>query len=107
MMRAKIKPPMFINEILVGDVVDHALRIQADTSEWVRRDPHGWSLDIRILKIADQRNIKSIALIDMEEGCFYQAPLSDFWKVGIRADQERYRRICLPMKFWEVTRMLI
>jgi hypothetical protein len=89
---------------VVGEVVDGVLRKSIRGSVHMLRQPRAIAWDTCALEQAEDLGATRTEVLDLETGTLYTAPLSAFWRYGVRLDRGHGPQIALPLDRWTVTR---
>jgi hypothetical protein len=92
------------NGKVVGEVVDGVLRKSIRGSVHMLRQPTAIAWDLVCLEQAEALGATRTEVLDTETGTLYTAPLSAFWRDGIRLNRGFGDQVALPLDRWTVTR---
>jgi hypothetical protein len=68
------------------------------------RTPRGWATDIAVLLKLGEMSVEWVCLTDSETDRRYWAPVSAFWRRGIRLDRGHGAQLALVLRHWEPMR---
>lgn len=92
------------NGRVVGEVRDGVLRKAVRRSVHFLRKPPAIAWDVACLEQAERLGATRTEILDLESGATYAAPLSAFWRDGIRLNRGHGDQVALPLDRWQVFR---
>lgn len=96
------KPVYAANGRVVGEVRDQVLRKAVRASVHFLRVPPAIAWDVCALEQAEALGAVRTEVLDTETGTVYTAPLSAFWRDGLRLNRGHGEQIALPLVRWQV-----
>lgn len=89
---------------VVGQVGDGVLIKHARRSKHMLQKPMGWAWDETCIAQAEDAGANQTQIHDDETNQVFTASLADFHQHGIFLNRRFGKQICLPLKYWQVTK---
>jgi len=90
---------------IVGWLKKDTLGKNVKASRHMLQKPRGWAWDVSILDEAERQGVTQTEIHDQETNRVYRAPLEAFRRHGVKLNRGFGLQICLPIMFWEISRL--